>query len=677
MKLTYNWLKDFVDIKLGPEELADKLTMAGIEVKSIEHKDGDFVFEIEITSNRPDWLSVIGIAREISAITNSKLKTQSSKLQLKTKSSKKENRDLKILVEDKKDCPLYTAKIIKNVSVGPSPGWLKRRLELIGCRSVNNIVDITNYVLFTYGEPLHAFDLHKLNSDTIIVRRAKDQEKIVSIDGVEHPLGRNILVIADKNKPIAIAGIMGGKDTEVSFSTKDILLEAAVFDPVVTRRARQALGMQTDSSYRFERGLDFATAVSASASCAGLILEIAGGQLASERSCGVITGKEKTLVLDIRSVNKVLGVDIKAPVVKNILIKLGFSVKNASSGKFLVKSPLFRQDVNSEIDLIEEVARIFGYQKLPLTLPRISPQIDVVTPRDLAAMLRRMLFGLGLNEAITYSLIDKDLLEGFDTGSLVEIMNPLSREQEVLRPLLAPSMLKCIAYNLNQKQGYVNLFEIANIFRSQQHGAPKEELALNISLCGARSAVLENGLLREELGLLHLKGVLEAVFERFGITQYSFTAEGQGKIAIAIEGEKIGFMMNIKESILSALDIKNKNVATAEVSLGVLFQKANLNKKFIPLPVYPGIARDISFVIKDDILAEDILTAIRENSPELLRLVRIADIYKGKQIPQGMKGLTISCLYRSDERTLTEEEINPLYASISRILTERFSAQIR
>ena len=677
MKLTYNWLKDFVDIKLRPEELAEKLTMAGIEVKSIEHKDGDFVFEIEITSNRPDWLSVIGIAREISAITNSKLKTRKSKLQFKTKSSKKENRGLKIQVEDKKDCPLYTAKIIKNVSVGPSPDWLKRRLELIGCRSVNNIVDITNYVLFTYGEPLHAFDLHKFNSDTIVVRRAKDQEKIVSIDGTERSLGRNILVIADKNKPVAIAGIMGGKDTEVSFSTNDILLEAAVFDPVVTRRARQALGMQTDSSYRFERGLDFATAVSASASCAGLILEIAGGQLASERSCGAITGKEKTLALDIRSVNKVLGVDIKAPAARNILIKLGFSVKNSSPGQFLVKSPLFRQDVNSEIDLIEEVARIFGYQKLPLTLPRISPQTDGVTPRDLASMLRRMLFGLGLNEAITYSLIDKGLLEGFDAGSLVEIMNPLSREQEVLRPLLAPSMLKCIAYNLNQKQSYVNLFEIANKFISQQHGAPKEELALNISLCGTRSAVLENGLLREELGLLHLKGILEAVFERFGITQYSFTAEGQGKIAIAIEGEKIGFMMNIKESILSALDIKNKNVATAEISLGVLFRKANLNKKFVPLPVYPGIARDISFVIKDDILAEDILAAVRENSPELLRLVRIADIYKGKQIPQGMKGLTISCLYRSDERTLTEEEINPLYASISRILTERFSAQIR
>ncbi|MGB4520659.1 MAG: phenylalanine--tRNA ligase beta subunit-related protein, partial [Candidatus Omnitrophota bacterium] len=233
MKLTYNWLKDFLEIKITPGVLADKLTMAGLEVKSVEERDGDFVFEVEITSNRPDWLSIVGVAREVAAITNTKRKTQSVKPQSKIKNFKRTGNGFKIEIEDKKDCPIYSAKIIKNVIVGSSPDWLRKRLELIGCRSINNIVDIANYVLFTYGEPLHAFDLDKLTAGKIVVRRARKNEKIISIDSATRSLDADILVIADQEKPIAIAGVMGGKDTEVSFATKNILLESAIFNPLV------------------------------------------------------------------------------------------------------------------------------------------------------------------------------------------------------------------------------------------------------------------------------------------------------------------------------------------------------------------------------------------------------------------------------------------------------------
>ena len=261
MKVTYNWLKDFVDIKIPPQALADKLTMAGPEVTSIDEREGDSVFEIEVTSNRPDWLSVIGIAREVAAITGKKLKI-SPTARITLPATKGNTVEIKI--ENKKDCPLYSAKIIKEVTVAPSPDWLKNRLELIGLRSVNNIVDITNYILFTYGEPLHAFDLDKLSSAGVSIRRAKKNEKIVTIEGTQNSLDTDILVIADERAPVAIAGIMGGKDTEVTFNTKNILLEAAVFDPVLTRRARRKLGMQTDSSYRFERGINSDLAINAS-----------------------------------------------------------------------------------------------------------------------------------------------------------------------------------------------------------------------------------------------------------------------------------------------------------------------------------------------------------------------------------------------------------------------------
>jgi len=711
MRVTYNWLKDFVEIKISAPALADKLTMAGLEVTSLEERDGDFVFEIEVTSNRPDCLSLIGIAREVAAITGRKLKfVTSHKSQVARKSlrhacperSRGTTCDLRLEIDDKKDCPLYTAKIIRDVKVGPSPDWLRRRLELVGCRSVNNVVDITNYILFTWGEPLHAFDLDKLvpafprsrvPALNIAVRRARDKEGLMTIDGVERTLDEEVLVIASSvnaptrqranaptDKAIAIAGIMGGKDTEVTVGTKNILLEAAIFNPITIRRARQKLGVQSESSYRFERGIDLEIIDKASWRAAELIQRLAGGTCVLIKASGLTKTKKKNIALDVAGVRKILGVNIAPVKIKKILNSLAFKTKVKTKNIFMVEVPSYRPDVSLEIDLIEEIARIYGFAQISQTLPRVSPHVTTLETRDLVSLIKNILAGLGLNEVITYSLIDKDALKDFTeelTSSVIEILNPLSKEQEILRPTLLTGLLSCVALNLNQKQSYLNIFEIAKAF-SQEGVKAKEELVLGIALCGTKSLLLAQGLIKEEVGLLHLKGILEVLFARLGINNYNFNSiDRSPEVAVCIDNETIGTIGQLPKAALERFEIKNKDVFALEISLDRLLSCADLKRRFAPLPIYPVVSRDISLVLKEGIRAADILEAIRDKAGPLLQEVKITDYYKGKQIPAGFKGLTISCLYRSDERTLTEVEINPIQTALGGILAERFGAKIR
>ena len=676
MKVTYNWLKDFVDIALSPQALADTLTMAGLEVKSIEEAAGDVVFEIEITSNRPDWLSIIGVAREVAAITGKKLKVHNPKLPAPASKTG----IFKITIEDKKDCPLYTAKIISGVNVGQSPEWLRKRLELVGCRSVNNVVDITNYILFEYGEPLHAFDLDALSDNEVMVRRAKKGEKITTIDGQQLALNPDILMIADKEKAVAVAGIMGGKDTEVSMRTTNVLLEAAVFDPIVVRRGKRTLGLSSESAYRFERGVALEVVEQASLRAAQLITELAGGKMVLAKSSTLSKPKTGVITLDIPRAQKTLGVTIPPAKIKNILANLGFTVKAKGKNAFVIDAPSFRGDVHSDTDLVEEIARIFGYENIPTTLPAVRPQKGTQETRDLVTLTKNALVGLGLHEAITYSLINRDLLRAFKVEAKpVEILNPLSKDQEILRPVLIPSLLRSVAHNLNQKQEYVNLFEVASVFLSQS-SEPREELHLAIALAGTRAFLTEQGLVKEEAQLLHLKGALETLFERLGISikDCDFnTGEQSAGVAIYIKQEKVGEMRMIPREILEELDIKIKNVCVLEVSLEKVFVQARLLRKFVAPPKYPDIIRDISFVLQEQVSVQEVLQAMQEKAGPLLRSIKISDYYKGKQIPSGFRGLTVSCLYRSDERTLTEEEVTPLNAALCILIKERFGAATR
>jgi len=680
MKVTYNWLKDFVDINIAPGALADKLTMAGLEVVSLEQRGGDYIFEIEITSNRPDWLSVIGVAREVAAITGKKLQLPKDYGRPTSHVLRPTERAVSILIENKKDCPLYTATVIKGVTIAPSPDWLKQRLELLGCRPVNNIVDITNYVLFETGQPLHAFDLDKLSTLRITVRRGRKGERLAGLDGQEKILDAEVLVIADENKTVAAAGVMGGKGTEVNYATKNILLEAAVFDPALIRRSRRQLGLQTESSYRFERGVDAAVLDLARLRAVELILSISGGVCAPAQSRGSGPKKKKIINLNMAGVDKILGASITAAESVKILKLLGFGAKLKAKNNFSVEIPSFRGDVKLEADLAEEIARIHGYNRIPVSLPSFRPDASAAAAVDLVWMVKNTLAGLGLNEAITLSLVDRELAQCFQAsaGLAVEIQNPLSREQEILRTSIAPSLARCVALNLNQKQEYVNIFEVSKVFSvSPAKLNPQEQLNLGIALCGGKSMFLESGLIKDKAGLLHLKGLLERLFTKLGIKEYDFRMQGSQEAGVYAGGDKVGFVAGLGKMALDYLGIKNKEVFIAEVCLEKILSCADPKIKFKPLSLYPGINRDLSFVIRRGIPAKDILGVVRLKAGPLLEDALIADYYTGKQIPAGYRSLTVSCLYRSSERTLTDNEVTPLHESIRVLLKERFAAELR
>ena len=459
--------------------------MAGLEVVALEKVGEEFVLEIEITSNRPDWVSILGVAREVSAIYG--LKLQNLKLK-EPKISPKDFYSVKLFLADRQDCPFYSARVITDVQVCPSPEWLKKRLESLGCRSVNNIVDITNYYLFELGQPLHAFDLDKLNSKEIRVRRASVDEKITTLDGENRLLSPEILVIADSHHPIAVAGIMGGKETEVTFKTRNILLESAVFNPVLVRRGKQKLGLQSESAYRFERGVDLEGASQASLAAQQLILKLASGKPAGFVHLGKTQVTPPEIGLDLVYLNKLLGINIPILKVKQILNRLGLWVKTKTQNSLTVKIPSFRQDLKLPVDLVEEIARIYGYAEIPQTLPAVKPGPKASITRDIVGNIKNILSSLGLDEAITYSLVDRALLNksGVNTDAgLIEILNPLSREQEVLRPELLPSLIRAVAYNLDQQQERVSIFEVANVF-SGQAGVVTQEPLLGIALCGIK-----------------------------------------------------------------------------------------------------------------------------------------------------------------------------------------------
>ena len=483
MKISYNWLKEYVDIKLPADELARVLTMAGLAVESVERIALDHILELEVTANRPDWLSYIGVAREIAALTGKKLKIPVAAESRKPKAKI----GIRIKVEDKKLCPRYTASIIRNVKVGESPAWLKARIEAMGLRPVNNIVDITNFCLFETGEPMHAFDLDKIMGGEVIIRRARSQEKITTIDNVNRLLDNSILVIADTMKPIAIAGLMGGLNTEVTFATKNILLEAAYFDPISIRRASRSLGVSTESSYRFERKVDIENIVRFSDRACGLICEMTGGI-----SGGLVDIGDKKMprgVVDLKysRLNKLLGVEIAPARAKKILNSLDLKTKSSSKDGIKLEPPSFRYDLNDEIDLVEEVSRVYGYDNIPATIPNIVEQPKRLPPdMVIAKKISSALTGLGCDEAITYSLISKRDLEMacVAADNVVEIKNPLTSEQEVMRPTLLIGMLKSVLWNINRKTKDLKLFELGNIYLKEPGDKFVEKRLLSIGVAG-------------------------------------------------------------------------------------------------------------------------------------------------------------------------------------------------
>ena len=687
MKISYNWLKEYVNSKLKEDELLERLIMAGFEIESAQKLGNDFIFEIEITSNRPDCLSLIGMAREVAAITSSKVKlpkiAPGSKLQAPGKSSSVQPGVISII--DKIGCPIYTAKIIKNVKVQDSPAWLKDKLTCVGLRPVNNVVDITNFVLFETGQPLHAFDLDRLSDSKIIVRRAGENELIKTIDAKERKLNKEILVIADAKKPVAIAGIMGGLESEVGSGTKNILLESAYFNPIRIRRGSRLLGISTDSSYRFERAVDINTVFSASDRATQLIIDIAGGELADDicASSYKKSKAKKKILLDVQELNSILNIDINSAKIKKILNALGFSV-TGSSNKLSVTVPDFRQDVQIKEDLFEEVARIYGFDRIKSTLPKIIPSQEESEPLKLRVekKARRVLTAQGLDEAITYSLLNAKILQNANipTDNLRKIANPLNPDQAILRPTQLPGLVLSAAYNINRQQPSVRLFEIGNSFSKDT-----EKLTLGIIITGEDFSVcLPKTKANLDLNIYSLKGIIENLFLSLGVKSFKFSCKDfdffdpAASSAIIVGDKEVGFLGRVSSEVLSNFSVKTqKEILFAHIELENLITSVDFNKTFTPINQYPYITRDISLVADSSITFERMDELIRKSGSGIVTEVKIKDYYKGEPIPKDKAGLTLSIKFQSSERTLNDEEVNNLRDNICKALADELKVTIR
>jgi phenylalanyl-tRNA synthetase beta chain len=670
MKLSLSWLKDYVAFKLNKDELIYKLTMLGLEVEKVEPLKNDFLIEIEVTPNRPDCLNIIGIARELSAGLNTKLNIPT------IKAFKKPARKCSITIDDKKGCQRYIGTIIENVRVSPSKGLIADRLQSIHSRLINNVVDVTNFCLMEFGQPLHAFDYDKLIGGKIIVRRAKKGEKIVTIDGVERELDESVLVIADAQRPVAIAGIMGGKETEVTEHTKNILLESAYFDPILIRRASRKLGLGSDSSYRFERGVSYETVAACSARATQLILDSSGGRVTAFSDNALLKQKTVTMSFSVMNLNARLGTALSSSTCKNILSRLGCKVTGQTS-ILRITPPLSRIDLKEEVDLIEEIARVVGYDKLPMSLPLIKiTNVISSEKRDIKSQIRQTLKAFGLSETINYTMYNRKLLVLTKEGDLkgTEIKNPLSADQEIMRPSLVPSLLTNVLHNFNNNQKDLRLFEIGKKYIK---GVEHETLA--IVLTGRRSTDWRQ-LKKDAVDFYDCKGIVESLCQQLRIENISFSTqqktffESEQSVAILCASDLLGCIGKISTSVLSNWDIKSDQVFYAELDLEKLFHLCKPQSKYQPLFEFPSVQRDISLAVKTDVSFAQVQHIARELGSGLLTSIQFVEEYLGDKIPAGHRGIVFSLTYQSKERTLREEEVNAIHARISESLVRDLHA---
>lgn len=682
MKLTYNWLKEYVDLSgTKPEEIVKLFTSMGVATENLEKKiingQEDFVFDLEITPNRPDYLSVFGIARLLSSIRNSQLKFHN----LKIKESGKDT-TVKIDIRAKDACYRYTARIVKNVKIKKSPDWIKDRLEACGIRSINNIVDITNYVLLETGHPIHAFDYDKLEDSTIIVRFASKGEKLVTLDGVERKLDNNILVIADNKKPVALAGVMGGENTEVKENTEHILIESAYFVPHVVRKCSKTLKIMTESSYRFERGADYDAVEIASNRAAQLMQSEASGEVSE-----LIDLKAKTIVpteinLRVDRTNKILGTNLTENEITGFLKRLYFTVKK-DANKLLVTVPCFRNEVSREIDVIEEIAQIYGLNKINSVLPSIIMYPTVrEKPEIIEDDIKDLLIGLDFYEVINSGFMDYRMVEVLmkdKINSVLKIVNPLLNELNSMKITLLFGLLENARHNINNGVTNIKIFEIGNTFTSDAKNTEKK--SLGIIMTGLSSEKTWNNDARK-MDFFEMKGVVEIVFDRLFIKNYKFCKTGRTEIynenstGINIDGREIGAFGELEDSVLKMFDIKEK-VYFAEIALQDVIDYCSVSREFIGLPRFPGIKRDLAIIIKNNVESSSIIEYIKSVGGELLEKIELFDFYKGAQIPEDCKSLAFRFTFKSSERTLTDSEVNVIYNKIIETLKNKVGAVLR
>ncbi len=628
----------------------------------------DVIFDIEVTSNRPDCKSVIGQARDAGAATKDKFVFKAAEL-------KEGTGELKVSVKEPKLCPKYSAIRLEGVKVGPSPWWLQKKLLVAGFKPINNVVDITNYILHEYGQPLHAFDTSKLSGEEIIVRRAKDKEKILALDSNEYELTTDMLVIADKKRPVAVAGVMGGEPTGISESTTDVIIESATFDPVSVRRTARSLNLYSDSQLLFDKGLSVQATEPALARAVELMIELTGAHVSS-KVVSIESEKYKPLEFsfDPKKANALMGIEMKETEMVEILERLGFETKESKSA-YNVTVPYWRDhDIEDSVDFVEEIARVYGYDKFPSEIPNgVLPVVQADPAVVWERVTKEFLAASGLTEIYSYSMVsEKQLTDyGISNKKALKLKNPLSSEQAFMRTSLVPSMLTAIQEN-QTRFTEADLFELAPVYLPKKNDLPDHELKLLLAVYGKEP---------EEL-FLKAKGVLENLMNKVGIKDWSLERGADAKLwhkgrsaVVKIDKKVVGTIGQVGVQVQEAFGLDVVAVVV-ELDFNHLIEKFTEAKSYTQLPQFPSVKRDLAFVVQERTEYENVQTAVLKTS-ELIESVELFDVYRGKGVEQGSKSVAVRITFRSNEKTLEAREVDDEMEKIRTLLQDKFGAVLR
>ena len=693
MKVLYNWVKQFVDVTAPAPELRTRLSLAGVAIDSIEESAAGPVFDAEITANRPDCLGHYGIAREIAAIYRLPVKALPSVLK---EAAERATDVASVEIKSPDLCGRYTARMLRGVRVEPSPDWLRQRLQAIGEKSINNVVDATNYVMFELGQPLHAFDLDKLQERRIVVRRARPGEKMRTLDGVARTLGQDMCVVADASHAVAIAGVMGGADSEISFSSRNILLESAWFDRISIRRTSKALGLRTEASYRFERGTDPEMAELASRRATELIEQVAGGEVL----LGAIDAyprREPSLTIELRrgELLRVMGADVSDRDIEEILTALGFdptradgqggTVANSPSALWRCKQPSWRRDVTRGIDLVEEVARHYGYDKFPPRLPPAKQPARRLPHAVAADRLLERIIALGYQEIVGIPLLDARRDELFRPEGVTPAMigNPLAEDASVLRSSGIVSMLSAVEWNLNHGQRNLRLFEMGKRYQLRQ-GEPVETAVLTLGATGlARPKGIHEA--AREFSFADLKGDLDCIGELAGRFAWQAVSSGwlagarAARIASQADDRAIGMAGQVPRRVADQLKLR-QDIFIAELQLEPLLaavEAARAARRFVPIPRFPAVERDFSLVLSEGTTFAQVADTIRALGIPEAQQIEAADLFRGGQVPAGKFSLMIRVTFQSAQATLTDAQVADFSSRIVAALEQKLGAKLR
>lgn len=692
MNISYKWLRELIPFDLDVRQLADRLTYAGVEVEAVEELSGpstpigdrDWRLELEVTPNRPDCLSFLGIAREIRALCGGEIEQPDCSV---NEAGADVNALAKVIVEDREGCPRYVARVVTGVKVAESPRWLRDKIESVGLRPINNVADVTNLVLYELGHPLHAFDLDRLADRTIVVRRAKSGEGMTTLDGVERKLSPDHLVIADAKKPVALAGIMGGAETEISGSTRNVLLESAYFEPKLIRRGSRSLGLKSDASYRFERGADPLALERAVDRAARLIAELAGGQVAKGRVDVSAKSFPESRQVDLRpeKVDKLLGIPVPADRMLGILKALEIRAER-SGGKITATVPSFRRDLEREVDLIEEIARVHGYDKLP---DDHSPTWSVparTRAKDLnLRAISQVMTGLGFSEHLGLPMADPGIAgKFFQDAAPVKLANPMSSELSVLRPSLLPGLLEALVRNRNNGAADVRLFESGPVYLGRGGQAPEERLMLAAAAIGGANPVSWDGKPRP-YDFYDLKGAAEALLDSLKLG-CDISPAGAGSppwiysgraAALRLGKNAVGVLGELDPGVAQAMGIEGR-ACCLEICLEPILEGMAIGDRgYGGMPRFHVIRRDLALAVSEDVGYGDVRKAVLEAGRPELEGAELFDLYRGEQAGKGRKSLALALGYRLPDRSLSEQEVSRAHQRIVDALREGFGAEIR